>query len=632
MSGFLLAAGSWAERLYDVPFSIRLLKSMAKRGSPSSRARTMDGVAILAVRHDWEDSVTPGPNVFEHAPFLLAADASLYYANTLRERLKGTGFAAAGESDAALIGHSFAQFGSECINYIEGDYAFVVWDARTRAVFAARDPFGTRSLFHAARDGGLAIASTPDPLRLLLDSSDISPNDLIRSITGYHGDGTGGPWRGISELPAGWSLVAKDASAPRVARFWYPKSIPEWRNATSPEAALILRDLIGDATRERMPADGAAVGMSGGRDSTAIVGAVEDQRRRRVGGSVPPLTVLSYSYPQGDPGNEDHFVNQVASVFNLHVNWIETESIPVFQNAIARPDRRTRPEAQPFEGLNRALAREALNHGVRVVLNGNGGDNVFGLPDIWLADLLRSGRWVRLAKELHTRRYPSVSWLMRTCLRPAMPLALMDRTESILGRRILSRPWESHPPHWLVKGALESAGIVDEDRANYRRDIASVTASVAGRMRLWALLFPGFSRNCADLFDMTLAEGAELRMPLYDQRVVNFAWSRPPYDLNNGIEHKAILRDSMTQILPQDMLASRKRRTGTSEGYFLRMAKKEFPAFAHPLLEDSVLGQLGIIDPLLLRSDIEGWDSAAQKPQVFTVTACCVESWLRAHI
>ena len=151
-------------------------------------------------------------------------------------------------------------------------------------------------------------------------------------------------------------------------------------------------------------------------------------------------------------------------------------------------------------------------------------------------------------------------------------------------------------------------------------------------MRLWSLLYAGFARNNASLFDMTLDAGAELRMPLYDQRVVNFAWSRPPQELNNGLEYKVILCDSMKGVLPAAVLAARDRRTGTSDGYFRRMAKREMTTFAQPLLMRPVLAELGIIDPVLLKTDTDGWISAAQMPQLHIVIACSVESWLRARI
>ena len=632
MSGFLLVSGTWADRLSDESYLARACQPLSRRGTVLSGPRRMEHAAIVAVRHDWEERVGPGTNALDRSPYLLAADASLYYTDQLRQILREKGAATDSESASELILHSYAAFGADCLQYLEGDYAFALWDTRTRSVFAARDPFGTRSLYYAARDGGFAISSLPSPLRLFLNDPEFSRAELLRALTGYHGEGSGSAWNGVSELPAGWQLVAALSAQPSARRFWFPKTVHEWASASSADAALILRDLLASATGERLRPAGAAIGMSGGRDSTAIVGSVETKRRGAGGESTPPFTILSYRFPEGDAGNEDEFVNKVASSFDLSVNWIDTDTIPVFRETIGRADRRTRPDAQPFEGVNRALAAAARDHGVRVLLNGNGGDNLFGVPDSWLADLIRTGRWLRFAREIRKRKYPSRTWLMTMCLRPAIPLFVLDGLESVVRRRILSRPWEQTLPEWIAPGVMEEEGIIAEARASYRRDIVSRSTSVERRARLWALIYSGFSRNSAALFDMCLDEGVELRMPFYDQRVANFAWSRCPEDLNDGTEQKAILLASMRGVLPDEVLAARRRRTGTSEGYFRRMAARELESATGPLLENPILAKLAIVDPTLLHRAIDRWTSATEKQQLFSVIACTVESWLRAQI
>lgn len=584
--------------------------------------------AAVGVRHPWESSLGSGPVLHAENGLLVAADASLYYQQDLAHRIRGL-VPSGPMSAAALIAAAYRTFGPHCIEHLEGDFAFALWDSSRRRLLAARDPFGIRSLFHWSGPGGLVLASLPDPLRTVAGDPALDRRDLLRALTLFHGDGSGSPWQGIRELPGGWCLEWRGQGESSPRRYWYPAARPEWSGGGVSEGGAILRQVIGDATAERMGPGRTAVGMSGGRDSTAMVGAVEDRRRRMP--ELPPLTVFSFQYPEGDPGNEDEFVREIDGALGLDLRWLDTEGMPLLEGAAGDGGRRTRPEPQPFEGQNRTLAAAARDAGARVVLNGNGGDNLFGVGDAWMADLFRTGRWVRLARELREKGYRRMRHMAGICLRPALPLGLLDGAELVLGRRILSRPWESRGAPWLLPGALEREGIIQEDREAYRKEIASRTDSVTERMRLWAFLFSGFNRNSSALFDMNLAEGVELRMPFYDLRVADFAWSRPPGDLNRRGEQKVVLRHAMEGILPDSVIAPRPRRTGTSDGYFRRAVQREFPAYARRATRGSRLADLGLVDPAGLSRAVDRWTDGDLTDELFLFVTVCVEFWLRAQ-
>jgi asparagine synthase (glutamine-hydrolysing) len=602
----------------------------ARGADPALRTEDRRDTSLaVAVRHAWEPALGSGSPLHVDAELVVAADASLYYRDDIVRRLSAAGVECRETSSSALIAAAFRAWGPGCVEMLEGDYAFAIWQSDKRSLFAARDPFGTRSLFHWQGRSSVALSSVPDPLRMVAGDPPLNRNDLVRALVLYHGDGTASPWQGVAELPAGWTLEWKQGGAVKARRSWYPSVRSEWSGGGVSEAGAILSELIGDATQERMAWGGTAVGMSGGRDSTAMVGAVE-ARRARSSGSVPPLSVLSFRYPKGDPGNEDPFVREVESALGLDIQWLNTDRMPLFEDAAGEGGRRTRPEPHPFEGQNRALAAAARTGGARVFLNGNGGDNLFGLADSWMADLLRTGRWLRLGREIREKGYP-MRQLSEVCLKPAIPLGMLDMAEPLLGRRILSRPWESRPPPWLRSGILETEGIIEEDREAYRQEIDEQAGSVTERIRLWAFLHAGFTRTSSALFDMSLDEGVELRMPFYDKRIADFAWSRPPGDLSHAREHKVILRHAMSGILPDRVIAARPRRTGTTEGYFRRAAKREFLGFARRASSGSRLGDLGLVDPDGFARAVDRWSEGDLTDEVLLFTSVCVEFWLRAQ-
>ena len=630
MSGFVLVAGSEAQRWEGQALLGKGGGALAARGDdPALRTEVRGGdVLAVGVRHHWETALGSGPPLFVDGDLVVAADASLYYREDLVDRLRGLA-PMEPASAASLIAAAYRVFGPDCVEHLEGDFAFALWDSSRRRLLAARDPFGIRSLFHWSGRGGIVVGSLPDPLRVVAGDPPLDRRDLLRALTLFHGDGSGTPWQGIRELPAGWCLEWRGQGEPSTRRYWYPAVRPEWSGGGVSEGGAILRQVIGDATAERMGPGRTAVGMSGGRDSTAMVGALEDRRRRVP--ELPPLTVFSFQYPEGDPGNEDEFVLEIDGALGLDLRWLATESMPLLEGAAGEGRRRTRPEPQPFEGQNRALAAAARDVGARVVLNGNGGDNLFGLGDVWMADLFRKGRWIRLRRELRERGYRSVRQMADVCIRPALPLGLLDGAELLLGRRILSRPWESREAPWLIPGALEREGILQDDRESYRKEIASRTDSVTERIRLWAFLFSGFNRNSSSLFDMNLDEGVELRTPFYDRRVADFAWSRPPHDLNRGWEQKVILRHAMEGVLPDRVIAARPHRTGTSDGYFRRAAQREFLGYARRAVEGSRLADMGLVDPRGLARAVDRWSDGDLTDELFLFVAVCVEFWLRAQ-
>ncbi len=635
MSAFLVITGPEPERWSSEDQQERLIRSLASRGTDHHEVSAVDGALFLAVRHDWELALRPEPMIAIAGHCVVVSDASLYYVASLADRLRAHDVPAADRSASALIAAALTAFGEGAVDHLEGDFAFAAWDTRARRLVAARDPFGTRSLFHTMVHAHCAVASLPDPLRLLLGAPKLDLTDLTRALTMYHGDGTGTPWVGISELPAGWQTTwqpPRDRPASR--RYWYPAARTEWVTLSSREAGEAAYRVIADATLERIPAAGAAVAMSGGRDSTAIVGAAESERR--TGSAVGELSILSLRYPEGDPGNEDIHVNRVQEALGLDVMWLDTNKMPVFRDMRNRAGERVRPEPQPFEGQNRALAAAARLTGRPVLLTGNGGDNIFGLPDFWIADLFRSFRWWSLARELQERSLGNAhaisAFLKSQCLRPAVPFPLWDGMEPLLGRRLLTRPWERHPMPWLRPGLLEQQGIVEADRAAFRQEVTEQYSSVTQRFRCWAIIFSGFLRNCATLFHFSQNEGVELRMPLYDRRVADFAWSRPPRDLTLGREHKVLLRWAMEGRLPESVTAPRPRRTGTSNGYFRRMAICEFPEIRQTLGNSLALAELGLVQAETWDRAVEDYANGSYAQELSIVTTLGVEMWVRQQI
>src|SRR5690606_34954919 len=91
---------------------------------------------------------------------IASVDASLYYIADLKRSLRGAGVSVISDAPTHLILAAYRAWGDRCVEHLEGDYAFVLWDGARRRVFAARDFHGKRPLFYATFGGRLAIGST----------------------------------------------------------------------------------------------------------------------------------------------------------------------------------------------------------------------------------------------------------------------------------------------------------------------------------------------------------------------------------------------------------------------------------------------------------------------------------------
>jgi asparagine synthetase B (glutamine-hydrolysing) len=120
----------------------------ARGGDPALRTVVRGRVSGCGVQHEWEPALGSGSPLYVDADLVVAADASLYYRENLIHRLSAQGVEPRDSSSAALIAAAYRAFGPGCVDVLEGDYAFAIWHPDKRTLFAARDPFGMRSLYH----------------------------------------------------------------------------------------------------------------------------------------------------------------------------------------------------------------------------------------------------------------------------------------------------------------------------------------------------------------------------------------------------------------------------------------------------------------------------------------------------
>ncbi len=629
MSG-ILGVFNFDQRPIDDGVVRRLLDRMSARGQERSAVWSRDGAALAAVRNDWEldDGFSGEALVVDDGGLVIAADASIYYRKDLCEKAAAGGVAIGGSTPSHLILAAYRVWGERCVEHLEGDYAFIIWDSVKRRVFCSRDFAGPRPLCYADLGHTLIVASSlsavvahpqcPDDFNHIFLAEVAAGLWLPAQETAY---------RAVSLIPAGSSLSKTSAIAARVTQHWNPPEIESGSVVRFEEAAAELRELLCHAVDERLAPRGVtSVWMSGGRDSTAVFAAGENilhaQRSDR------RLLPVSVSFPPGDPAREDEYITSIAERWHTPVHWLDIRQIPFFDHPVEGAAARDEPYEPLYETVIRALARGSRVLRGHVALDGWGGDQLFTADRSYLADLLRAGRWLTLTREWRANDGRGFREFFRWAIKPTLPPFALRAATMLRGGRRLHGPLERWIPAWMNKALVEV--LVERQALHMPSRRGKSYSSYGMYFFLTCALFP---RVRGWLTGLALEEGVEVRSPLFDQRIVRFAAARPRWERRSGRDTKRLLRQAMRGLLPDEVLAPRRIATGVTVNQFATAMRTRYPELLTGVLEAPALAELGLIQPdALRRSYREYLDHGDDDVAVALFSTLHAELWLRARL
>jgi asparagine synthase (glutamine-hydrolysing) len=633
VSVFLAVVGDTTGAFDDTAIS-RALSAM--RAAPGDRTAIWRGprVALAVARQPWEMSASFSGDalVVTQGELAIVADASIYYREALRDALSRARITPAGDSASHLILAAYRAWGDDCAAHLEGDFAFAIWDDAAQRVVAARDFSGKRTLYHSTVNGALVLASTAGGALALPGASPALNLTVIAEMAaGLWGGSAETCYESVHALLGGWTLVQRDGTTPQLRQHW---SLPLASTRGSPpfeEAARELRELLTRAVTERL--DGgvdSSVWLSGGWDSPAVFAAGANALAPSGNGTA--LHPVSISYPEGDPGREDELIREIAARWNAPVHWLDIQDIPIFDQPAERAAARDEPFAHPFEMWHRSLARGTRATDCRVALEGVGGDQLFQVSEVFLADLLRTGRWMELAREWKAKGMSGTGFrnFFRWTIQPNLPRPALALAALVRGGRPLVGYLERTLPPWMDGKFARDHELDSRDRVHGPR---LPRGSRADQEMAWYLSNQYFARVFGCVSTFAREEGVEIRSPLYDRRVIEFALTRPRWERSSGRETKSLLRAAMRGLLPDNVLRARATRTGVTGGYFTRSMREHLPAIVDEFFDNSVLAQFGVIDALHFRRSVNeyarGVESNFAASLYFTLQT---ELWLRSHL
>ena len=524
-------------------------------------AEWADGAVGLGSRSGETERPSTDPGLYRDRNAGLAAtvDARLDDRDALCDALGVPHPDRVGLADGDLILRSYLQWGRECPNHLIGDYAFAVWDARTRTFFCARDHIGARPFYYAETVQGFAFASSVDVVLAAPGVSDEFDEAVVaRALTRAGLDEAERTFfKDVRKLPPGHSLTfevnAAERSAPRLARYWQPEHAAAVRRLSDDDYAEEFLSLYRQAVAERVRGTGpVGVHLSGGLDSSGI--AVLAARELRRSGRPPPLAFSWLPDLAGKPPDEAY-----APEYDRIDAVCRQEGLTVFHRAPNAEDMMrvlrldgARPGVHVLAS-EEVVQRCATEQGVRVLLSGWGGDQGASFNGRGHhAHLLLSGRWGRLFALGRARG----SGPLRTLADAALPLLHPDARRGL--RRFLRRPAHGRQgdfsggpwlQRWLAHPAFARRHGVEPKR---RRRVVTMRQAM-----LWGLNNGAIVERIEGWAAGGARHGIEYRYPLLDRRLLEFALGLPPEQFLRGEWSRWLMRHALRGVLPTSILWNR---------------------------------------------------------------------------
>jgi asparagine synthase (glutamine-hydrolysing) len=564
------------------PVDRGLLESMnaalVHRG-PDDEGTLLDGPVGLAARRLSIIDLAGGhqPIANEDGTVHVVQNGEIYNYRQLRDELAARGHRFATRCDTEVLVHLYEDRGPGFVEALRGMFAVAVWDAARRRLVLARDRYGIKPLYWRAGGGTLAFASE---LKALLRDPALAREVDLEALEAFLAfNSIPAPltiFRDARKLPAGHLLTWEPGAAPRVERYARPApaAADEVRGEDAAELAAELRDRLRDSVRAHLVADvPVGVLLSGGVDSSALAALAAEAGEERV-------RTFSIGFEERSFDELDR-ARLVARRYGTDHHELvlrpdATELLPRLVDAFDEP-------FADSSALPTYLVSQLAAEHVKVVLSGEGGDELFGGYYTYVADLLapRLG-WAAAAARPLIELLPSSS--------RKVPLEYRAKR---FARGAKLPPLERHHA-WKEIFSPQAraellAGRGDDPRRPDPLDLYRARyAETAGAEPLARLQDVDLGIYLADdLLVKTdrasMAHSLEARVPFLDPAVTDLALALPTRHKVRGLSKKRLLRRAVAPLLPPEVLRAPKQGFSIPAAAWLR---GELQPFARQVLSE----------------------------------------------
>ncbi|HBV63257.1 MAG TPA: asparagine synthase (glutamine-hydrolyzing) [Rhodopirellula sp.] len=519
-------------------------------------------------------------------------NGEIYNYQTLRRRLEGRGHQFATDGDGESILHLYEDYGADCFNHLNGMFAIGIWDAKRTRFVLARDRIGQKPLYYAVKNNRLVFGSELKSLAAVEGiCEEIDPAAIDEFLTYQYVPHPGTIWKGVRKLAPGHMAIYENGQL-AVHRYWnFDPSIEKPIDGES--ACEHLRELLTDSVKLRMQSDvplGAF--LSGGIDSSLITAIANEQCDSSV-------RTFSIGFPVAD-FDETAYAAEVAKHLGTQHQRFEVmpSGVDVIDKLVWHYD-------EPF-GDSSAVPTwylsELTKSEVTVALSGDGGDELFAGYEryraLWLSNKLRSLFPVHKIPGLHLiQKLPDSNRRKSFVRRGKRFLEALDQPPA---RRYLN--WLQIFPESL-RASIYTDSFLEllpgDDPFDFLDSAwtRSTGRDLVTRASTTDILSYLPCDLCTKVDVASMAHGLEVRQPLLDHRIVEFAASLPVDLKFRGKRGKLILQDAFGSMIPKSIFTRKKMGFGIPIANWFRNELK-------PMVHDTLLAQDARISPYFRQESI----------------------------
>jgi asparagine synthase (glutamine-hydrolysing) len=478
--------------------------------------------------------------------YWIVYNGEVYNHNELRKELEKAGNKFVGHSDTEVILASYAQWGKDCLSRFNGMFAFIIFDAKERKLFAARDRFGVKPLYYwRSPDGLLAFASEIKQFTVLPGWDARMNGQRVYDFLNWglmdHTRET--LFRDVYQLQGGEALevrLAENRPDLPVYRWYHLK--PGGFHGTQDKAAAEFHRLLKDSVRLRLQAD-VPVGscLSGGLDSSSIVCLVNDILHDSGDEKFQKTFSATSSIRMYD---ESRFIAEVVNTRKIEAHYIHPELDNLFTTLEELAWHQDEPFGSTSIYAQWNVFKLAADNQMKVMLDGQGADEQLAGYHSYYAplfvDLFRRLRWLTLIREVRAiKRLHGYS--EKIAIKMIVGSIMPDWLRQRLKKDVRD---DSAMPDWID---MERLGAKPVDPHKATGLIQSSVYDLSYNQLLYTSLPMLLHWEDRD----SMAHSIESRVPFLDYRLVEFVLGLPDeYKITRGVT-KNVLREGMKDVLPE---------------------------------------------------------------------------------
>lgn len=470
----------------------------------------------------------------------LVLNGEIYNYKELRSKLIKKGHVFKTNSDSEVVLHLYEEYGNKAVEYLNGMFAFALLDIRRSKIWIVRDRIGIKPLFYFKTENDFYFASDIRALRKSISTS-INKDKFISYLTLGYVESEFTMWNGVKKLPPANYIEIINNSF-KIYNYW-KISKSDSLDIEFSTAKSKLEELLYDSVRLRLRSDvpfGAF--LSGGLDSSALVALASKQLDS-------PLNTYTVNF-EGKSGKDNYYANMVHKLYSTN----HKELILSHEEFVKSSDELLQIIDEPIADSAIVpaywLSKMAKNDGIKVLLNGAGGDEIFAGYSRHHYGTLGSTEWVLNSLPSNIRKILAYLWKQKNVnqsFRIKNPVNDWAVGISGINPIDIKNSLKNLEDFRFVEDALNSFGKMRSKRANFSYD------------RMLIDMHNYLPQNILSLTDKaTMAASLEGRVPLLDHRIVEFSFALPSHLNIYGNQSKGLFKKIMENYLPSDLVYRQK--------------------------------------------------------------------------